>query len=79
MDNIKIFEKHFRKGMIVKDFEAFKRTHPTLLKCILKAMDEVLLQTEVSSVERKFCTFCKNEVSRMHINCQHCDAHLMPD
>lgn len=44
MENIKIFEKHFRNGMIVKDFEAFKRTHPTLLKCILEAMNEVLPQ-----------------------------------
>jgi len=47
MENIKIFEKHFRKGMIVKDFEAFKRTHPTLLKCILEAMNEVLPQADV--------------------------------
>jgi len=47
MENIKVFEKHFRKGMAVKDFRAFKRTHPTLLKCILEAMGEVSSQADV--------------------------------
>jgi hypothetical protein len=45
----------------------------------LEAENQALLQADVSSAERKFCPFCKNEVSRMHINCQSCDAHLMPD
>jgi len=60
MENIKIFEKHFRKGMIVKDFEAFKRTHPTLLKCILEAMNEVLPQVDVMKSWR-FCPICGTE------------------
>jgi hypothetical protein len=47
MGNIKIFEKHFRKGMINKDFGALKKTHPTLMRCILEAMDEVLPQADV--------------------------------
>lgn len=36
-----LFEKHFKKGMLNKDFEAFKRSHPTLLRCILSALEEV--------------------------------------
>jgi len=39
--------------MISKDFEAFKRTHPTLLKCILGAMNEVLPQSDVSGSAAK--------------------------
>jgi hypothetical protein len=30
MGNIKIFEKHFRKGMINKDFGAFKKNTPDI-------------------------------------------------
>ena len=41
MENIEIFEKHFRKGMSNKDFASFKRTHPTLLKVVTRAMEEV--------------------------------------
>ena len=41
MNTLKTFEKHFREGMINKDFEAFKKSHPTLLKVILAAMDDV--------------------------------------
>lgn len=41
VENLQIFEYHFKKGMINKDFEAFKRTHPTLLRVILAAMDEI--------------------------------------
>jgi hypothetical protein len=40
---------------------------------------KLFCQPDVSSAERKFCPFCKNEVSRMHISCKNCDAHLMPD
>jgi hypothetical protein len=41
MENLEIFEKHFRRIMFNKDFNSFKRTHPTLLKAVLNAMDEV--------------------------------------
>lgn len=41
MENIKLLEKHFIKGMNNKDFEAFQKSHPTLLQVILDAMDEV--------------------------------------
>lgn len=47
MENIKIFEKHFKNGMINKDFDEFRRTHPRLLQCILNAMNEVLPQANV--------------------------------
>jgi len=40
-DNKNIFKKHFESGMIVRNFNSFQRTHPTLLKCILAAMKEV--------------------------------------
>ena len=40
-DNKNIFKKHFESGMIVRNFNAFERTHPTLLKCVLSAMKEV--------------------------------------
>lgn len=53
MENIKILEKHFRKGMIHNNFDLFKKDYPTLLKCILGAMDEALSQHDVSiSLER---------------------------
>lgn len=40
MTNEQIFERHFKEGMIVNDFKAFKKSHPTLLKCILNALNE---------------------------------------
>jgi len=40
-NNKNIFKKHFESGMIVMNFNAFQRTHSTLLKCILSAMKEV--------------------------------------
>lgn len=36
-----IFEKHFREGMINKDFQAFKKTHPTLYNVISKTLKEI--------------------------------------
>jgi hypothetical protein len=33
---------------------------------------------EIEERPKKFCPFCKFEVSHMHIHCQHCDALLMP-
>jgi len=41
VNNVEVFEKHFRKGMTNKDFNKFKQDYPTLLQCILNAMDEV--------------------------------------
>ena len=41
MEDTKILEKHFKKEMLNKDFESFKKSHPTLLKCILKSMNEI--------------------------------------
>ena len=58
MEHIQVLEKHFRNGMINKDFEAFKRTHPSLLKCILNAMNEVLPQ---ANVIKSVCVDCKEE------------------
>lgn len=43
------------------------------------AEEQVLRLFNVSSAERKFCPFCKNEVSRILVHCSYCDAHLMPD
>lgn len=37
----KLFESNFRKGMINKDFESFKRTHPTLYRVILTSLIDV--------------------------------------
>lgn len=51
MTNIEIFRKHFIRGMIVKDFGAFQSTHPTLLKCILNAMNEITFDCD----ERILC------------------------
>lgn len=42
MENLKILEAEFKKGMINKDFKAFKRSHPKLLNVILKSMDKAL-------------------------------------
>lgn len=53
MENIKIFEKHFRSGMINKDFVAFQIAFPTLLKCILNAMNEVSAQTNEKREEKQ--------------------------
>jgi len=39
---------------------------------------ELCILFDVSITERKFCPFCKNEVSHSHINCGNCDADLMP-
>ena len=47
MENIEIFEKHFKKGMSNKDFASFKRTHPTLLKVVTRAMEEVEKEGEL--------------------------------
>ncbi len=38
MKNLQILEECFKEGMINKDFESFKKTHPTLLKVVLRAM-----------------------------------------
>lgn len=38
---LRLFEKHFKSKMINKDFEAFKKSHPTLLLCVLSALEEV--------------------------------------
>ena len=40
INNLNLLEKSFRKNMLNKDFESFKKTHPTLLKTILEAMNE---------------------------------------
>lgn len=40
MSNLQILEKCFKEGMVNKDFEAFKTTHPTLLTVVLNAMGE---------------------------------------
>ena len=66
MENIEIFEKHFRKGMVVKDFEDFKRTHPQLLNCILEAMSEVLPQADVIK------SVCVHEWDEGHQNVSKC-------
>jgi len=53
---IKVLEMNFKKEMINKDFEAFKRTHPTLLRCILAAMDEfnqIEIETNFGSGDNK--------------------------
>jgi hypothetical protein len=65
MENIKILEKHFRKGMIHKNFDLFKKDYPTLLKCILGAMDEALSQHDVIKNEVVVCDYPwhDNEVS----------------
>jgi hypothetical protein len=73
MENIKIFEKHFKKGMINKDFESFKKTHPTLIKCILEAMNEVLPQADVIK------SVCSHEGCELEATCNgkcggHCDC-----
>lgn len=60
MENIKILEKHFRKGMIHDNFDLFKKDYPTLLKCILGAMDEALSQHDVIKNEVAVCD-CTNE------------------
>lgn len=36
-----IFAKHFKQGMKGGTFEDFERSHPTLLKVILRSMDEI--------------------------------------
>lgn len=59
MENLDIFEKHFRRGMVNKDFNSFKRTHPTLLRCIMNAMNEVSNQ-EVVEDDNYFCVYCYN-------------------
>lgn len=57
-----ILEKHFRKGMINKDFNSFKKTHPTLTKCVLDAINEALNQQSVSSeVKPTACSLCGSE------------------
>jgi hypothetical protein len=58
MENIKILEKHFRKGMINNNFELFKKDYPTLLKCILGAMDEALSQHDVI---KSICEKCRSK------------------
>lgn len=35
------FKHHFKQTMINKDFESFKKTHPTLLKTIMNAMEDI--------------------------------------
>ena len=45
MKNLKILENAFKEGMKNKDFEEFKKTHPTLLSVILKSMDEKRKET----------------------------------
>lgn len=40
MDNLKILENVFKSEMKNKNFEEFKKTHPTLLSVILKAMKQ---------------------------------------
>ena len=53
MSNIQILEKHFKNGMINKDFNSFQRfqrAYPTLLKCILNAMNEVSVQKDAKPV-----------------------------
>lgn len=40
MENLKVIEKHFKIEMKNKNFEEFKKTHPTLLNVIIKSMDE---------------------------------------
>jgi hypothetical protein len=73
MENIKIFEKHFRKGMINKDFEAFKRTHFSLLKCILEVMNEVLPQADVIKSVCDQCRFeneCRFKAGNVEQNCK---------
>lgn len=44
MKNIEIFKKHFKEGMLDANFEKFQQTYPTLIRCILKAMDEARSQ-----------------------------------
>lgn len=81
MENIKILERRFEQDMIVKDFEAFKRTHPTLLKCILKAMDEVSPPPHVSGslllqAKELFAKLTDDE--RMEVMgdyCKHCGCN----
>jgi hypothetical protein len=62
MNAEQILEKHFLKEMINKDFNSFKKTHPTLLKCILGAINEALSQDGSSTKkEQLFCNMCKSQ------------------
>lgn len=38
---LSIFKKNFVSGMINKDFNSFKKTHPTLMKAIAKTLIEI--------------------------------------
>lgn len=40
MTQLQVLEKHFKRTMKNKDFEAFKKSHPTLLKVIEDSMSE---------------------------------------
>lgn len=63
MENIKIIEKHFKRGMVVNDFTAFKKTHPTLLNCIINAMDEL---SEVVDDQNNLLQECKLQLEYLN-------------
>jgi hypothetical protein len=47
------FKTHFERTMINKDFESFKKSHPTLLKAIMNAMEDVANQSyTIEDIER---------------------------
>lgn len=66
--NEEVFKKHFKRGMKTSDYEMFKREYPTLLKCILGAMNEVAHR---SIVEKAFATIPEESHKRVK---QLCDA-----
>lgn len=62
MNAEQILEKHFRKGMINKDFNSFKRAYPTLTKCVLDAINEALISGSASEEkEQLVCSFCGSQ------------------
>lgn len=74
-----IDEKPEMKQLIIEQAKQAVKNKEAIDLLLVEIEAKTLSKPDVSSAKRKFCPFCNNEVSRMQINCQSCDAHLMPD
>lgn len=73
--NEEVFKKHFKRGMKTSDYEMFKREYPTLLKCILGAMNEV---AHKSIVEKAFTTIPGESHKRVEQLCNAIEQQVEP-
>jgi hypothetical protein len=78
---IKIKELEMNGETAIRIAECLKKHEPEIWEVLSGELKQALRINinDDRDEERKFCPFCKSEVSRMHIFCEKCDAHLMPN